>query len=116
MSNLVMEQSFYFNDILILQLLLGSIIFIIGSIIIFITLYMNNITNFLYKIIIIILHFLCTYIFSILIWFFLPQNINIMLIECINIPALIAECVSLPLFILIIKYIKYINLKKCRKN
>lgn len=106
MSNLVMEQSFNFHDILILQLLLGSISFIIGAIIILIILHRNNIINLLNKILLFILHFICTYIFSIIIWLFLLQNINIMLIECINIPALIAECISIPLFVLMIKYIK----------
>lgn len=100
-----MEQSFNCLDILALQLFLGSIIYIIGSIILIILLNRYYKIKFSNKLVLISVQLGLTYIFSIIIWCYISQDCDIMFLEFINIPALIAECLSIPFFLIIIKRI-----------
>ena len=79
-----MYGSFY--DILLLQLYLGSIVYCTGAILRFLLLERVKIISFLN----IILAVIVSVILSLIYWYIIPMT-DVMLIEVINIPALLSE-------------------------
>ena len=95
------EQFFSIGDIILLQLFLGSIIYLCGSIILFFLIrkYTKKYNIFLY----LIYQFCLSFLLSLLIWQFWAINLDIMIFEIINLPALIAEIITLAIIIILIK-------------
>lgn len=90
------EQYFPFYEILLLQLFLGAAVYTISAIILIVLLVSIKKWKFTKALLVWLIHFIIVLPLSIGIWLYLPNYtapMDLMLLEIINIPALIAECV-----------------------
>jgi hypothetical protein len=101
------EQYISIWELILLQLFLGSIIYIVGSIILFFVL--RKMVSRKYKIVLLLLiQFWISVLLSIIIWKFWIINIDIMTFEFVNLPALFSELITVPIY--------YFFLKKTKKD
>lgn len=99
------EQNISIWEVLLLQLFLGSIIYIVGSIILFFVL--RKVVSNKYKIVLLLLvQFGISVLLSLIIWKFWIINIDIMIFEFINLPALFSELITIPIIYFILKKTK----------
>lgn len=90
------EQHISIWEVLLLQLFLGSIIYIVGSIVLFFSL--RKTVNRKYKIVLLLLvQFLMSVLLSLIIWKFWTLNFDIMIFEFINLPALFSVLITIPI-------------------
>lgn len=90
-------------ELLILNAYLGSIVFLICTIILIVTLYKRKLTKGIMQIIFLsVMQFLVSNLISLVIWRFWILEIDIMFLF-ISIPALIAECITIPITLYILK-------------
>jgi len=95
------EQYISIWELVLLLLFMGSITYLVGSIVFFFTLRKTLINK--YKKIILLLFQLCiSVILSLVIWRFWILDIDIMFLF-VSIPALIAECITIPITLFILK-------------
>ena len=95
------EQYISIWELVLLQLFMGSITFLVGSIVFFFTL--RKLLINMYKRIILLLFQLCISVFlSLVIWQFWNLDIDILFLF-ISIPALIAECITILITIFVLK-------------
>lgn len=90
------EQYFTFTEILLLQLFLGTAVYVISAIILIVLLASIKKWKFTKALLAWLIHFIIVLPLSIGIWLYLPNftaPMDLMFLEIINIPALIAECV-----------------------
>ena len=86
------EQHFTLSEILLLQLLLGSITYLIGSIAFF---FLIKKLPMKWKVLAMSLQFSLAVALSMVIWRFWPFPFDIMVFDGINLPALLAELIFL---------------------
>lgn len=89
-------------ELVLLQFLLGSVIYLVGSIVFFFIL-RKTVVNKYKKAILLLLQFCISFILSFVIWFFWAIKIDIMIFEFVNLPALIAECITIPITLFVLK-------------
>ncbi len=99
------EQNISIWEVLLLQLFLGSIIYIVGSIVLFFVL--RKVVSYKYKIVSLLLVQLgISVLLSLIIWKSWIINIDIMILEFINLPALFSELITIPIIYFILKETK----------
>ena len=99
------EQNISIWEVLLLQLFLGSIIYIVGSIVLFFVL--RKVVSYQYKIVSLLLVQLgISVLLSLIIWKSWIINIDIMILEFINLPALFSELIIIPIIYFILKKTK----------
>jgi hypothetical protein len=98
----MIEQHISGLELILLQMFLGSIIYLFGCIVLFFVL--RKMINRKYKMILFLLFQFCvSVILSLFIWQFWVIDIDIMIIEFVNLPALFAELITIPIFYFILK-------------
>jgi len=111
------EQYVFIWEFVLLQLFLGSVIYLVGSIVFFFIL-RKVIINKNKKIILLLFQLCISVILSLFIWKYWILDIDIMFLF-ISIPALLAECITIPIMLFILnrliktnKVIGEVELKK----
>ena len=101
-TNNMDEQYISIWELISLQLFLGSIIYIVGCIVLFFVL--RKEVNRKYKIALLLLvQFCISVLLSLIIWQSWNIDIDIMALEFINLPALFSEFVTIPICYFILK-------------
>ena len=96
------EQYISICELILLQLLLGSIIYIVGSVALFFVL--RKTVNCKCKIFLLLLvQFCVSILLSLVIWKFWVINIDVMIFEFINLPALFCELITIPICYFVLK-------------
>jgi hypothetical protein len=96
------EQYISIWELISLQLFLGSIIYIVGCIVLFFVL--RKVENRKYKIALsLLVQFCISVLLSLIIWQSWNIDIDIMALEFINLPALFSEFVTIPICYFILK-------------
>jgi pilus assembly protein TadC len=96
------EQHISISELIQIQLFLGSITYLIGSVALFFLVWKIIIKK--CKIVLILLFQLCiSVILSFFIWQFWAINIDIMAFNFVNLPALFAETVTILVFFFVLK-------------
>ena len=95
-------------ELIWIQFLLGSVVYLVGSIVFFFVLRKVGISKYK-KIMLLLSQFCISVILSFVIWGIWTLNIDIMIFEFINLPALIAECVTIPIMLYVLRWLKKEN-------
>lgn len=101
------EQYISIWELVSLQLFMGSITFLSGSVILFFTVRKTLINNYT-KIILLLLQSCISIVLSLVIWQFWILEIDTMFLF-ISIPALLAECITIPITLFVLKRLNKTN-------
>lgn len=95
------EQYISIWELILLQLFWGSIIYLVGSIVLFLVL--RDMVNIKIVLLLLLVQFCISVLLSLIIWKFWIINIDIMIFEFVNLPALFSELTTIPIYYFVLK-------------